>query len=247
MTRLNKEFIVSNDKGSINIIGADIGIPFTLADVTTLELYVDYAQILNFGSGTAIGAIFNFDGSGIVDAYARLERRFNGKNYIPSYFNSLYEIDRFSVNERTGGFNSKVAELNSINDPVNGYFGEAGIKIINMLELVAGYQARDKTPKNGVFHLTAQLVPEDLPFIARAGYDKVNIEDESKVFVFDDNSYMYTELGYKPLPYLAVSLLYSWTYTPVRDNDDKIIGYETQERIEPRISFVYPLDFNGGE
>ncbi len=243
---LLKDFVADEDKGNINIVGADIGVPISLTDFSTLEFYIDYAQILNFGSGTALGTIYTIKGLGILDAYARLERRFNGKNYIPSYFNSLYEIERFSVDETTGSFTSKASLLKSINDPVNGYFGEAGIRILNMIDVVAGYQSRDKSPKNGVLHITAEIIPEDFPFVARAGYDKINIEDETAVFDLDDNSYCYTELGYKPVPYLIVSLLYSWTYTPIRDSDEKIIGYEPQKRIEPRVSLVYPLKFGEG-
>jgi hypothetical protein len=238
-----KNFVVAEDKGSIEVIGADIGVPIPLTDILELEVYIDYAHILNFGSGAALGAIFNMEGEGLLDAYARLERRFNGKNYMPSYFNSLYEVERFTIDETTGGFTSKASELSLINDPVNGYFGEAGIKIFNMFEVVAGYQGRDKSPMNGVLHVTSELAPQELPFVARAGYDKINIDDETAVFKLDENSYLYTELGYKPYPFLLLSVIYSWTYTPLRDNDNKILGYETQKRIEPRVSFVYPFKF----
>jgi len=45
------------------------------------------------------------------------------------------------------------------------------------------------------------------------------------------------------MPYLIVSLVYSWMFTPLRGADDTIIGYEPQKRIEPRVSFVYPFNF----
>lgn len=63
------------------------------------------------------------------------------------------------------------------------------------------------------------------------------------MFTLDDRSYLYAEVGYKPYPYLLVSMVYSWMFTPVRDADDKITGYAPQKKIEPRVSLVYPLNF----
>jgi hypothetical protein len=44
---------------------------------------------------------------------------------------------------------------------------------------------------------------------------------------------------------MVVSLVYHWTFTPTRDADDNIIGYEPQKRIEPRIYFVIPFGLGG--
>ena len=90
------------------------------------------------------------------------------------------------------------------------------------------------------------VMPEGATYIARAGYDKVRIGDETEIFTLDDRSYLWAEIGYKPLPYMIVSLMYMWNWTPVRDADKTILFYESQEKIEPRISFVYPFDFGGG-
>jgi len=58
---------------------------------------------------------------------------------------------------------------------------------------------------------------------------------------------MFFEVGYKPVEFLIVSLVYDWTFTPLYDNDKNIIDYLPQKRIEPRVSFVYPFSFGGGE
>jgi hypothetical protein len=39
-------------------------------------------------------------------------------------------------------------------------------------------------------------------------------------------------------------MVYYWTYEPVRDLQKNIVGYKPQKRVEPRISFIYPLNFN---
>jgi hypothetical protein len=84
---------------------------------------------------------------------------------------------------------------------------------------------------------------EGIPYLARAGYDKINIKDEKDLFTLDERSFLFAELGYKPYPYILVSMVYRWTFSPVRDADDNIVDYKTQKKIEPKVSFIYPLSF----
>lgn len=234
-------FNITDDNGALTIIGVDIGFPIIKSSLATLTLYADYNKIINFGSGTATGVKFDLEGLGLVSLTAKLERRFNGEKYIPSYFNSFYELDRFRYFAGTDTFSSKIYQLSVLTDPQNGWFGELGIRVLNLFDIVGSYQRLDKDSKSGILHLYSEIAPEDMPFVARAGYDKVRIENEKDIFTLDDRSYLYTELGYKPMPYLLVSLVYHWTFTPVRDSGDNVITYETQKRIEPRISFIFPF------
>jgi hypothetical protein len=78
----------------------------------------------------------------------------------------------------------------------------------------------------------------------RAGYDKINIENIGDVFTMDDRSYLFAEFGYKVQQYILLSMVYHWTYEPVRDLQKNIVGYKPQKRVEPRVSFIYPLNFN---
>jgi hypothetical protein len=232
----------TSDEGSINIVGVDIGFPIVSNPLVSLKIYADYTKIINFGSGVATGIIFTSSGLGITTISAKLERRFNNDHYLPSYFNSFYEIQRFQVNTSTSSIQSKAQILASTFDPGNGYYGELGINVAGIFNILGSYQRLDKYPESGILHLTTDISPEDLSFIARAGYDKINIKDEKDLFTLDDRSYLYAELGYKPYPFMIVSMVYSWTYAPVRDKDDNIIDYKPQKRIEPRVSFVFPFD-----
>jgi hypothetical protein len=178
---------------------------------------------------------------GLVNASAKLERRFNNARYIPSYFNSLYEIERFQVDSYHGTFTSKASKLDTIIAD-NGYYGELLIDVMGLFDVVGSYQRLDKDPDSGILHLVTEVAPNTLPFVARAGYDKINIRGEKDLFKLDDRSYLYFELGYKPYPYLLVSMIYQWTFAPIMDADKNIIGYEPQKRIEPRVTFIYPFN-----
>ncbi len=72
---------------------------------------------------------------------------------------------------------------------------------------------------------------------------KLTFKDEKDLFTLDDRSFLFAELGYKPMPYILVSMVYNWSFTPVRDGKDNIVDYKSQEKIEPRVSFIYPFDF----
>ncbi|MBN1300336.1 MAG: hypothetical protein JW995_03900 [Melioribacteraceae bacterium] len=237
------KFKATEDEGSIQAYGFDLGLPVFSGSVASLELYYDFAVLSSFGNGSSAGAILRLNGLGLVDIQTRFERRFNNDNYIPSYFNSLYEIERFSFDQSTGIVASKVQALKAAESIGNGYYGELLVRVLNTFDIIGSYQRLDDQPNSGILHLASDISPEGMPLVARAGYDKVGIDDEGDLFTLDDRSYMFTEIGYKPLPYLIVSMVYHWTFTPVRDNDDNILKYKPQKKIEPRVSFVYPLDF----
>lgn len=242
-----KELNVLEDMGRTKIVGADIGLPIHMSDMFTATPYFDYAKIVNFGHGTALGLKLDLHGLGLVTAQAKLERRFNGDNYLPSYFNSLYEIERFMADpngKNTPGKDgniSKAARLQTLGDPGNGYYGELLVRVFNAFDILGSYQRLDKDPKSGILHLVTDISPKDGSYVARAGYDKIRIEGEKDLFTLDDRSYLYAEVGYKPIPFMLVSLVYNWTFSPVRDVNDNVIDFVPQKKIEPRISFVYPF------
>jgi hypothetical protein len=238
-----QEFNVTEDLGSLTIVGVDLGLPLLNSSVADITLYVDYAKIIDFGSGVATGVKFDFELSSLLTIAAKLERRFNQGKYVPAYFNSLHEINRFQVDSSVGTFTSKAKLLSEFNEDTKGWYGDLLIRVLNLFDVYGSYQRLDKYSKSGQLNLRAAIEPEGAPFVLRAGYDKINIQDEKDIYTLDDRSYLFAEAGYKPVEYILVSIVYSWTYTPIRGNDDRIISFEPQKRIEPRISFIYPFKF----
>jgi hypothetical protein len=226
----------------MTIIGFDLGLPIIKSGFTTLLLYFDYNKIINFGSGMASGVKLDLNGLGLVELSAKLERRFNQDKYIPSYFNSFYEIERFRLDTVNNTFSSKALALQNIGNDLNGFYGDLLVRVLGLFDIYGAYQRLDKDPKSGILNLRTDVSPKDGSVVLRAGYDKVNIQDEKDLFKLDDRSYLFTEFGYKPMPYMIVSIVYNWTFSPERDSNDKIIGYKPQKRIEPRVYFVFPFN-----
>ncbi len=224
-------------QSSLNIVGADIGLPVIQSERATVTLFADYAKILDFGDGTAAGIIFDANATQQLTFRLKLERLFNGEHYLPSYFDEFYELDR--INTITG--TSKSYLLKYLSGNYNGYYGELLIRLLNTFDIIGTYQRFDNEDSSGMVHVSTNLTPQGSPIVLTAGYDKVNIEGWKDLVTTDERSYLYAEIGYKPVEYIMVSTRYLWTYTPIRDNDNHVIGYKPQKRIEPRISFVYAL------
>lgn len=236
---LAQKFVTTYDEDAINILGFDLGLPIISLNMFSTELYFDYTNILDFGDGFATGILMNLNTLGAVTASLKFERRWNNEHFLPAYFNSFYELERFNVDKSSGAFTSKAQLLKSMMKSDNGFFGELGVNVLGMVSVIGSFQKLDKTPDSGILHLSADASPKEAPVVIRAGYDKINIQDGGDLFKLDDRSYLYSEIGYKPMKYLLVSMVYFWTFTPLRDEDDNVIGFKPQKKIEPRVSFVY--------
>jgi hypothetical protein len=211
------------------VYGVDAGLPIISYSTVKSTIYGDLAKIKGFGNGAAVGIDFNFSGMGLLSIGAKYERRWLGDQFLPSYFDALYEHDRYSLTD-TANFMSKAAMLPYVQKS-QGYYGEILIRILNTFNIVGGYQAPVGVKNQGVFHAELQS-PAVIPQIVfGGGFDKRNI---GPVFKLDENSILYAELGYKPIPYMIVSMLYQWTFAKQADGT-----YATQKRIEPKVRFVY--------
>lgn len=232
-------FVATRKESNPTVMGFDFGLPVLRSDLADLEFYVDYAKIINFGGGASIGALFGFKGFSLLKLHARIERRFNGNKYIPSYFNAIYEIERFALQNDKKTFTSKLSALNRAKAG-SGYFGELAGDWLGILKITGSFSKTDGM-NDGILHLQAVFNSENFPYLFRAGYDKGGIGKLSDFFGADERSLVFAEAGYKLQRYFLFSVFYSWTFEPVRNRLNEIKGYKPQRRIEPRISFIYPI------
>lgn len=239
-------FGAKSNAGSVSVIGFDLGLPLLRMPMINMTLYYDYAKILTFGSGMSVGLETNFSGMGLIKVFTKFERRFaQTDQYLPSYFDSFYELDRYSVAIDTAGvvqsFATKAQLLSNTKSPGPGFFGSLLVDVLGTIQVEGMYQKLDNDSKSGILHLGTNT-GEKIPLIhASAGYDKKNIQNNKDIFTLDERSLLYAEVGYKPYPFMIVSTLYTWTFAPEKDKDGNISGYKPQKRITPKVSFVFPL------
>lgn len=226
--------------GSLTVIGVDIGLPLFRLPVADATLYMDYAKIINYGHGFAAGIDFNFSAFGLVKVFTKFERRFGQTDkFMPSYFNTFYELERYQATP--GKFQSKAKSLEQSISPGPGYFGSLLVDVLGTIQAEGSYQKLDVQPNSGILHIGANT-GDKIPLISvSAGYDKKYIQNNADVFSLDERSLLYAEVGYKPYPFMIVSTLYSWTFAPQTDAAGNVTGYAPQKRITPKVSFVFPL------
>jgi hypothetical protein len=228
----------SRNDGTMNVIGADIGFPLLRIPTVSSTLYADYAKILSYGSGEAVGLQTNFTGLGLINLFTKFERRFTGDHFIADYFDTFYELDRYELSGTV--FSSKAQLLGRLNSSGPGYFGDLTLAVLGRLQVRGMYSKLDRVDTSGVLHLgtsTGSLLPV---IVVDAGYDKKYIKNNKDLFTLDERSLLYASVGYKPYPFMIVSTLYTWTFVLVTEANGNT-HYVTQKRIQPKISIVFPL------
>lgn len=228
----------SVNDGTMNVVGADIGFPLVRVPTVSSTLYADFAEIVSFGSGEAVGLQTNFTGLGLVNLFTKFERRFTGDKFIANYFDTFYELDRYELSGAV--FSSKAQQLDRTNSPGPGYFGDLTVAVLGRIQIRGMYSKLDRVDTSGTLHVgtsTGSLLPV---VIVDAGYDKKEIKNTKDLFTLDERSQLYASVGYKPYPFMIVSTLYLWTFVPVTDANGNT-HYATQKRIQPKISITFPL------
>lgn len=134
--------------GGISAWGLDVGLPVIQSDLFYTTLYYDFAKINNFGNGSAVGVEFGFpDVFGLLRLSANVEKRFLGKEFLPSYFNALYELER-ELDKKT---------LLSLAQKTEGIFGQLAASILGKLKILGSYQRLNGVENSGLLHFETRL------------------------------------------------------------------------------------------
>lgn len=163
------------------IYGLDFDWEVVRTDLLSVIPYFDVMFLNGAGVGTHLGAMLNFRFPNDIRLNSRLEWRFASAHYQPSYFNSIYEIERWAflsgpkLDDVVNGANR---------DARHGAIGQLDFHVGNYLTVGATYEDYEG-PDNS--NLTLRL---DLPtiYIARlsAYYAKRNFDSFSDIGDLDN-------------------------------------------------------------
>ena len=236
----------NNSDDGVSVYGFDVELPILKTRILKSMFYFDWAQIRGyssiegqsrtFGSGQALGFMTDFGNLvGLIDLSMKLERRWMGEEFLPSFFDPFYEIYRYQIQGATKLH--KTDMLLSRTEDTKGVFGELyGGLLGNKIRLLGMFSRIDEEAKSGILHLVADA-PNAIPAIAaHATYDKIGVETMTDVFTLDNSSVARVGLGYKIKPYLILYVDYIWTFVET-DPGSKV--YKPQERVEPKLVFSY--------
>jgi hypothetical protein len=211
--------------------GLDVGLPLIKSEFFKTILYFDYSKFIDYGEGRVLGLNFGFPNAlSLLSLDVRFERRWLGDQFIPNYFNTLYELERGLPD----GYDkqSRLAQMTKS----SGYFGELSGDIAKIIRLMGNYQQQDGISNSGIMHLEARLIDALPNILLLAYYDKTNIETFKDAFTLDIFSQAVAEIGYRAYSIFYISLRYRWNFIQTAPN-----VYEPQERFEPRISLMFNM------
>jgi hypothetical protein len=228
-------------KDGISEWGVDIGLPIIQTQIFNTTIYADYAKIPNFGDGKAVGIMGGFpDVLGLIGINAKYEYRFLNDQFLPNYFNMLYEMERNELPAEYYGFYKPGAEppytkkeYLSYAEKTNGIFGELSGHILGKILLLGNYQKAIDVERSGILHLEARSADLIPGVQLRYTYDKVGIETFKDARTLDYRSVAVGEIGYRAYQFILVGLQWRWNFVYNEEKD----AYEPQERFQPKIGF----------
>lgn len=210
-------------------------------------VYAEYSKIFKFGSDASAG----------IDLVARTEdnknyfsftfqRRYQKGKYLPTYFNGLYENDRFQLISSPDNLTppiliSKAAMLDTVQELKGSTFFTVYGMFMKTFVAYATYQKIDRGDLGGELYIVASFPNIDDRFSIYAGYYKRRIKEGKDVFTFNENAFFFGEASYLLNDFIILSLSYEQTFAAQRDSDNNITGYSAQKRFTPKVNFIFPL------
>ncbi|MBN2426513.1 MAG: hypothetical protein JXR46_05535 [Calditrichaceae bacterium] len=221
--------------------GADVTLPIMKNEIFNWAIYTDYAKINKHGDGFAFGMRMGLPNLvGVFGLYAKIEKRIMNKEFLPTYFNAIYELERqllppsyYNLQDTRIDDMTKEDYLETVGGK-EGIFGELAGHILGKIKLLGSYQYVQNVDNSGLLHLEAKsndFIPNVLLYYT---YDKGGIETFEDVYTLDYRSVAVAEIGYKTYPFLYVTLRYRWNFY----YDDETDSYKPQERFEPSVRFI---------
>ncbi len=234
---------------AVKLIGFDAEIKVVKTEHVDLKPYVDYSLLIDGDGGFTVGLLGRFNvGTKTVHAFRTVtELRILGSRYIPSYFDTFYEIERYvatelpRVNPDVANYATKQqATLAGYGQRV-GYYVEGSWGIPGKVGFTLAAEGVSNAPDT---NLVAHLEVPVLDFLQVFGsYYKRGLKEAKGLVSFDTNTILFAGARLKVLPFLFINgrLYKTFRMNPELqryDNQlgfvvDLEIGYEFKKREPP--------------
>jgi hypothetical protein len=186
LSRLGSADQLQFDAGTAWLWGVDVELAIVSTSTASVVPYMDLNGFRGQGIGWHLGILNGFRAAGSEFEF-RLEYRLLGAGYAPSYFNTLYDLERFQYRALSAG-TEVVPKYRFYRDAElamrSGVYGELYANILGLVGVGGSYEDY-QGPQNSSITLRA-----DLPAIAGvkvAGYyARRNFEGLGQLFSLDD-------------------------------------------------------------
>ena len=197
--------------------GIDTEVPLLQKGKLSIISYADYAKIGGKGSGGLIGSTLTYDWFRFI-----AQLRFFGKQFVMSYFDPYYELDRNNPDE-----GPKYNSLDKITDSYMGYLLGTGFSILNLLQFQFSWSDGFNDAEGPRIQSGLSTVEGAIPKIdASFAFDKKDIDNFKDLFSGAD-TIMQLTVGYKVSGMAKIVFIFKRTYTPSGKSTDQTF-IETQ-------------------
>jgi len=162
------------------------------------------------------------------------ERSLFKNQFLPNYYNSFYEHDRFDNLARQQDYITKITLLHdSAGGTGNGFKAGAFVNYFDQLVFQGSYSHLDNLAGQDLMEIEIAMPHLPYDIFARVRYARKNIDGFTDLFALDDRSLMFGEVSYRPWQWLIVTGLFRWTFAV-----DDAGNLHTQTFVEPRADVV---------
>lgn len=238
---------LGSSDGKLYMVGLDAGLPLREESSGTLMVYGGVSKIVDHGSGFYSGLYGTRIFGERTRVEGRIEQRIIGKEYLPSYFNSLYEAERILNTRMTledgrtlTAVNTKRNILSAQQKVLLGSHLSAGFWYRGVFRMLWSYEHEWNRPDGGWLHLDLRLRTNELPYYIRLIYDRINlgsIRDVQSGPVKD--SLFRIDLVYRFWDFAMIGFSFRQSYELIGQKGVRV-GQKKRSRIEPRILIVLP-------
>jgi len=230
----------------IKAYGVDMGVLLINSSFINLTAYAHYSRIdeiksdsLNVyltnnnlkqtykaGTGTGFGLNANMNVIGnLFKLSSRLERLWYTDNYIPQFFDAIYEVNK----------DNKIKSL--ANTPEKkGIYGSISASILDKILLSGNLLLPDNISEQNPATVQLKLRTQDLfdKIIIEGSYTKGGLASLEDSFKLDSNSLAVARFAYKITPILITGVDYRWKWTEQEEN-----VYKAKSSIMPYVALSF--------
>lgn len=195
------------DTRALNIYGVDAEFKVLRTSSVDLKTYADFSKMSGGGSGITLGLLgrFNFrTGDTVHLLRTRLELRTYEANFLPGYFDTLYEFQKYQftpdLDQLSPDYPTKLAYIRSRTGPRRyGVYAEATYALPGWLVLAAVFE----TESQGIDqHL---MLHAEIPWKYLQIFATYHQRNLSRPFTLKQNDLLYAGARLKLLPILFIN------------------------------------------
>ncbi|MFA8436550.1 MAG: hypothetical protein ACEPOZ_18735 [Marinifilaceae bacterium] len=179
------------------------------------------------GFGMGLNANMNVIGN-VFRLNARIERLWYSSNYLPQFFDAIYEVNK----------DAKILALGDAQKK-QGIYGSVTASFIDKILIGGNLMLPDNVSETTPALLQLNLRTQDLfdKIIIEGSYTKGNLTRVSDALKFDSSSLALMRFAYKINPFLVTGVDYRWTWIQGSDGN-----FRADNMVTPYVAFRLPLN-----